>query len=76
MSMNHRRRLLTIATTLALALAGGTALAAEKSSACKGLEKMACGSKSSCTWVDSYTRKDGKKVNAYCRTVTKKKKPS
>lgn len=45
-------------------------------SACKGLSKSSCGSKSSCTWVDGYTRKDGKQVSAYCRTVSKKKSDS
>lgn len=45
-------------------------------SACKGLSKSSCGSNSSCTWVDGYTRKDGKKVSAYCRAVGKKKSDS
>jgi hypothetical protein len=49
----------------ALTLAVGSAQAA---SACKGLEKAACGKKADCTWVEGYTKKDGAKVSGYCRT--------
>jgi len=61
-------------TAIALALGGlqGTAGAA----ACKGLEKNKCESSSSCTWVDSYTRKDGVKVDGYCRAKGGKKSSS
>jgi hypothetical protein len=38
-------------------------------SACKGLEKRQCEGKGDCTWVDGYTRKDGVKVDGYCRSV-------
>ena len=54
----------TIITVAALALGAASAQAA---SACKGLEKAACESNTSCTWVDGYTRKDGAKVSAYCK---------
>ena len=65
-----------LATALALML-GAVSVQAE--SACKGLEKGKCGNKASCTWVDSFTRKDGVKVAAYCRakpTSSGKKAPS
>ena len=43
---------------------------------CKGLEKNQCDSNGSCTWVDSYTRKDGVKVDGYCRKKGGKKSSS
>lgn len=57
-----------LSSALAASLAGTTALA---ESDCKGLEKGPCEKKSSCYWVDGYTRKDGVKVSAYCRTSSK-----
>jgi hypothetical protein len=47
----------------------GNATAAD----CKGLEKAKCEGNSSCTWVDSYKRKDGVEVNGYCRAKGGKK---
>ena len=44
-------------------IAGGTVNAAT----CKGMSKPACSGESSCSWVDSYQRSDGIKVNGYCR---------
>jgi len=63
----------TIVTSTVLSVAA-TSLQAE--SACKGLEKNACGKKETCTWVDPYTRKDGVKVSGHCRTKGGKKKSS
>jgi len=40
---------------------------------CKGLESTACNEESMCTWVASYERKDGIKVNAFCRAKPKSK---
>ena len=40
---------------------------------CKGMEKNKCESNGSCTWVDSYQRKDGVKVDGYCRNKGGKK---
>lgn len=37
-------------------------------SACQGLAKTSCdGKAAACSWVSAATRKDGKKVKAYCR---------
>lgn len=36
-------------------------------SQCKSLSQDACAANASCTWVDSYTRKDGREIQAYCR---------
>ena len=38
---------------------------------CKGAENEACVANESCGWVESYTRKDGREVKAFCRTSTK-----
>ncbi len=35
---------------------------------CKGLDNNTCSANASCSWVDSYQRKDGRNVNAFCRT--------
>ncbi len=43
---------------------------------CKGMEKNKCESNGSCTWVDSYKRKDGIKVDGYCRNKGGKKSSS
>jgi len=40
---------------------------------CKGLENPTCNQNSLCSWVDSYERKDGVKVNGFCRTKPKSK---
>lgn len=45
-------------------------------SQCKGLDSDSCAAEESCGWVESYTRKDGRVVNSFCRTSSKgKKKP-
>ena len=55
----------TLITALALTLAGTSAQA---ESACKGLEKGPCEKNAACSWVDSFTRKDGVKVSGHCRS--------
>lgn len=35
---------------------------------CNEKQKSACTSDSSCSWVDSYKRKDGTEVSSYCRS--------
>lgn len=47
-----------------------TALAAAPAvadNACKSMSQQACDGSSQCSWVKSYTRKDGREVAAYCR---------
>jgi hypothetical protein len=67
-----RRSAVTFIATIALMAMQGPASAAD----CKGLEKNQCESNDSCTWVDSYQRKDGVKVNGYCRNKGGKKSSS
>ncbi len=62
-------RLWTQALLSTALLAGCFAGSALADSACKGLEKRQCEGKGDCTWVDAYTRKDGVKVDGYCRSV-------
>lgn len=42
-----------------------------QASACKPLGQSQCQTSKACTWVGGYTRKDGRKVNAYCRAMQK-----
>jgi hypothetical protein len=51
--------------TLAATLTAGSAVAAEQ---CKGLAQDICAVDSACSWVDSYTRKDGRTVNGHCKS--------
>lgn len=44
---------------------------AQAASACKGLNDSACASAQSCSWINAYARKDGKKINGFCRTKSK-----
>jgi len=53
---------------IGLALASSPTQAA---SACKGLDTKACGSSSSCQWINGYERKDGRTVSSFCRTKAK-----
>lgn len=55
---------LILTTLLALGLFSTPAQAVSQ---CKGMPSAACGKAGNCTWVNSYKRKDGKKVNGYCR---------
>ena len=36
---------------------------------CKGLDEVACKESSSCSWISSYTTKNGNTVAAYCRSA-------
>jgi hypothetical protein len=51
--------------TLVSTLAAASAVAAAQ---CKGLAEASCSVNSDCSWVDSYTRKDGRTVNAHCKS--------
>jgi hypothetical protein len=39
---------------------------------CKGFEESVCKESSDCTWVSSYTTKNGNSVSAYCRNASGK----
>ena len=52
------------AVILAISLSAPIAGAA---SHCKGIGESACASDTSCTWVQSYTRKDGRQVKSHCK---------
>jgi hypothetical protein len=57
------------AGALTLLVASGGTFAAD----CKGLEKPRCESNDSCSWVDTYKRKDGIQVAGHCRKKGGKK---
>jgi hypothetical protein len=62
--------------SLAALLLGMSIVAANPSSAasaCKGLSEDQCASSDSCGWVNSYLRKDGREVKAFCRSKGKKR---
>ena len=61
-----------LAAAALLAVLQGPAAAAD----CKGMEKARCAGSDACVWVDSYKRKDGVKVDGYCRSKSKKKSGS
>lgn len=64
---------ITLAGALLLSIVTLNAQASE----CKGLTNETCNANKACGWVEGYTRKDGREVNAFCRTSTKgKEKPS
>ena len=56
-----------MASTLLLSIVVSNTQASEG----KGLDSESCNAKASCGWVESYARKDGRQVNAFCRTSTK-----
>jgi len=70
--MKHRviEGVALLSTVLIIAAATTPAGAASQ---CKGLEKGKCEANAACVWVSDYTRKDGKKVSAYCKGTGKKK---
>ena len=56
----------TVILSLALGL-GASSVQAE----CKGSSQSACESDNKCSWVKGYTRKDGAKVAAHCKSKPK-----
>ncbi len=60
----------TVSTLLcsAVLLIGAQAAQAEPV-ACKGMEQPSCIDASSCRWVNTYQRSDGRKIRGYCRKL-------
>ena len=64
--LNHRFiKLALFSVVLLVVCFQGSTFAAD--SICKGIKKSSCSGKSSCVWVEGYTKKDGAKVKGYCR---------
>lgn len=60
----------TTGMKLRLALLAGLVLAASAASAasqCKGMQQNSCVENTECTWVNGYTRKDGRQVASHCK---------
>lgn len=55
------------AVALGFAATFANAQTVKPASPCKGLEQKACTAKTECSWVRATSRKDGRKVRAYCR---------
>lgn len=70
MMINGKSSLALNTAILSLALGlGATSVKAE----CKGSSQSACGNDTKCSWVNGYTRKDGAKVIAHCKSKPKTK---
>lgn len=61
-------------TAFAFAATAFLAQPAMAQSSCKDLKKSTCTSRSTCTWVSGYVRKDKVKVASYCRKQFKPRK--
>ena len=61
--MNSRLALVSLIASLS-ALGAVPAVA---DNACKALSQPSCDGSTQCSWVQGYTRKDGREVAAYCR---------
>jgi hypothetical protein len=57
--------------TLAVVLVASTGATA--AGQCKGMAETACLAQTQCSWVDGYTRKDGRAVSAHCKSKPSKK---
>lgn len=65
------RNMIPLTICISLGLGAATAFAENK---CKGLSQSTCSAGASCSWVNGYETKKGKKVDAYCRVKSGKKK--
>ena len=52
-----------------LAALGAVSAPPASASDCKGLDEGGCKGRSSCSWISSYTTKNGNTVAAYCRSA-------
>jgi hypothetical protein len=66
MIKNSTRRYLPVASLLLATFAFGV-LPAGAASHCKGMAETSCASDGACTWVQPYTRKDGREVRGHCK---------
>jgi len=71
MNKTIKKVVITLSTFTLVTWISSTAAAAELP--CKGQEMQACNQSNSCTWINSYKRKDGKTIKSYCRNSTKNK---
>ena len=66
-AIKPRQLLAATIVTVGLAMSAPASAASQ----CKGLDNEACDTSSSCSWVAGYERKDGRKVEAFCRAKAK-----
>ena len=60
---NFPRQKLRFVLIAGLVLSASAATASQ----CKGMEQSACLAAGDCTWVDGYTRTDGRAVSSHCK---------
>ena len=70
--MRARRFRLPQAALFSVALIAMSAGPVLAESACKGLQQSVCEGNGDCTWTNGYTRKDGKQVSGYCKSIGKR----
>lgn len=58
-----RQSILTVTAGALLVLSPFAGAASQ----CKGMSEQACASESACSWVQGYTRKDGRTVSSHCK---------
>jgi hypothetical protein len=68
--MLSARKSVSFLTAGLLAATFGASIA-RADTVCKGLAAEQCSKQTTCLWIQAYTRKDGKAVNAYCRNKGK-----
>lgn len=67
MTYNKSLKKTVVASALLLSFVSLNTQASE----CKGLDNKVCTENAACSWVEAYQRKDGREINAFCRTSTK-----
>jgi len=73
--MRFINRRIVPSSIVAAALFGAlmVSLPAAAASQCKGLSENSCAADSTCSWINGYVRKDGRKVSSHCKTRPGKK---
>ena len=66
----RRSQAKAFAAATLLVLSASFANAAQ--AACKGMVEGACSVNNACTWIAGYERRDGVKINGYCRNKPRK----
>ena len=65
--MNHLHSPRSVLSAIALTACCAWASLAGAASHCKGMEENACAADATCTWVQGYTRTDGREVSSHCK---------
>jgi len=66
-------KMITTQSLIAITLIFSLSTSLYAANTCKGIQKQACNQSDSCTWIETYKRKDGANIKAYCRSKPSKK---